>query len=254
MAAQNDEGLVLRVVDFSETSYVVTLFTQKTGKITALAKGARRIKNPYDYALDFMSRCTVTFFHRTTDVMDLLTEAKLVRRYKPKSLDSFYGGFYVVELLDRFTEPGAANEELFTLSDQILERLNAPITREKLLRWMLRFQFRMLNVLGYTPSMYRCVECGDEIPVTDTAVALGLIDGGVLCRKCRVGHQKMISLRRSVLEAMRCFAAEGSGAWEHISLEARTIRELRSSWNLYLNHTLGFQPVMQTWFNKIDVK
>ena len=44
MSSEKALALVLRVVEFSETSSVVTLFTREFGKIRGLAKGSRRPK------------------------------------------------------------------------------------------------------------------------------------------------------------------------------------------------------------------
>ena len=42
MSLEKTDAIVIRLVDFSETSCVVTLFSRDYGKIAALAKGARR--------------------------------------------------------------------------------------------------------------------------------------------------------------------------------------------------------------------
>ena len=43
MAAEKTDALVIRLADFSESSRVVTLFTRDFGKVSALAKGAKRL-------------------------------------------------------------------------------------------------------------------------------------------------------------------------------------------------------------------
>ncbi|MFP6673065.1 MAG: recombination protein O N-terminal domain-containing protein, partial [Pirellulaceae bacterium] len=50
MSSEKSRAIVLRLVDFSESSCVVTLFTDQLGKIAALAKGARRPKGPFESA------------------------------------------------------------------------------------------------------------------------------------------------------------------------------------------------------------
>ena len=84
MSAEKAEGLILRVTDFSETSRIVVLFTREFGKISALAKGGRRLKGPFESALDLLATCQIVFLRKNTSGLDLLTEAKLVTRFRPQ--------------------------------------------------------------------------------------------------------------------------------------------------------------------------
>ena len=84
MPAEKATALVLRVVEWSETSSIVTLLTREFGKVRGLAKGARRPKGPFESALDLLSSCQVVFLRKSSDALDLLTEAKLQRRFRPR--------------------------------------------------------------------------------------------------------------------------------------------------------------------------
>ena len=84
MNSEQATALVLRVVEFSETSSVVTLFTREFGKIHGLAKGARRPKGPFESALDLLGLCRIVFLRKSSGALDLLTEAKLLKRFRPR--------------------------------------------------------------------------------------------------------------------------------------------------------------------------
>src|SRR5207253_10760688 len=101
MSSEKATALVLRVVEFSETSSVVTLFTREFGKISGLAKGARRPKGPFESALDLLALCRIVFLRKSPGTLDLLTEAKLLKRFRPRAGELFnlYAGYYVAELL-----------------------------------------------------------------------------------------------------------------------------------------------------------
>ena len=47
-----------------------------------LAKGARRPKGPFESALDLLSLCRIVFLRKSSDALDLLTEARLERRFR----------------------------------------------------------------------------------------------------------------------------------------------------------------------------
>ena len=66
MPLEKANAIVVRLVDFSETSQVVTLFTREFGKIGALAKGAHRQKGPFDSALDLLTLTRVVFLRKSS--------------------------------------------------------------------------------------------------------------------------------------------------------------------------------------------
>ena len=106
MPSEKATAIVIRAVEFSETSLVVTLFSREFGKIGALAKGGRRLKGPFESALDLLALCRIVFLHKSSEALDLLTEAKLLRRFRPagRDLAGLYAGYYVAELLDGLTD------------------------------------------------------------------------------------------------------------------------------------------------------
>src|SRR5438270_8813023 len=120
MSSEKATALVLNVVDFSETSSVVTLFTREFGKIRGLAKGARRLKGPFESALDLLAISRIVFLRKSPGTLDLLTEAKLQRRFRPRSrnLSSLYAGYYVAELLAELTDDHDLHPELFDATEE----------------------------------------------------------------------------------------------------------------------------------------
>jgi DNA repair protein RecO (recombination protein O) len=125
MSTEKATAIVLRVVEFSETSSVVTLFTREFGKVRALAKGARRPKGPFESALDLLALCRVVFLRKSSDTLDLLTEAKLERRFRPAGgeLSNLYAAYYVAELLNDLTDDYDSHPELFDAADETLAAL-----------------------------------------------------------------------------------------------------------------------------------
>src|SRR5580698_2063003 len=122
MSSEKASALILRLVDFSETSSVVTLFTREFGKVQALAKGGRRPKGPFESSLDLLALCRIVFLRKSSGALDLLTEAKLERRFRTPSRDlsCLYAGYYVAELLSELTDDYDPNPALFDLAEEIL--------------------------------------------------------------------------------------------------------------------------------------
>ena len=162
MPTEKTAAIVLRLVDFSESSCVVTLFTRDFGKVGALAKGARRPKGPFDSALDLLAVCRIVFIHKLSDGLDLLTEARLDRRFRAatRDLSRLYAGYYVAELLQELTDYGDPHPDLYALADRTLARLDG----DGDVVWAtLQFEVLALKALGYLPALDGCASCGAPI-------------------------------------------------------------------------------------------
>ncbi len=236
MSSEKATALVLRSVEFSETSVIVTLFTREFGKIRALAKGARRPKGPFESALDLLGLSRIVFLRKSSDALDLLTEAKLERRFRPLGgdLSNLYAAYYVAELLNELTDDYDSHPELFDAADATLAALRTTKSAAEL---VVRFELTALRLLGHLPSFETCVECGKPVE-TVGRVAFSLAAGGVLCQRCRVGQKQIVSVTAAVIAALsRLARAHGDDA--SLLLDRRTYGELRAVLNHYLVHLLG---------------
>lgn len=245
MSSEKTLAIVLRVVDFSETSCVVTMFTRDFGKIGGLAKGARRPKSPFEAALDLLAVCRIVFIHKSSDALDLLTEAKLERRFRSASSDlsRLYAGYYLAELLNDLTDLADPHPELFEAADQTLLAVDSG---EELAPTILKFELTALRTLGHLPSLRECVGCGKEIE-TVGRVAFGQLAGGVLCKDCRIGKRQVASVTASVIETLRTFSNEDEQEHMSAKLDPAVRGELRGVLNHYLNNLLGHRPKMQAY-------
>jgi DNA repair protein RecO (recombination protein O) len=240
MAAEKATAIVLRVIEFSETSLVVTLFTREFGKVRALAKGSRRPKGPFESALDLLGLCRIVFLRKSSDALDLLTEAKLERRFRPPGghLSNLYAAYYVAELLGELTLDYDPHPELFDAANHTLAALRTPVAAAP---WLVWFELTALRVLGHLPSLDTCVECGRPVE-HEGRVPFGLVAGGVLCNACRTGQKQVIWVSGPVHRALRQLSTASSESVGTITLDARVYGELRAVLNRYLSHLLGHEP------------
>jgi DNA repair protein RecO (recombination protein O) len=243
MASEKTRAIVIRSVDFSESSAILTLFTEDFGKIGAMAKGARRPKSPFEGALDLLSLVRIVFLHKTSDALDLVTEAKLERRFRSaqRDLARLYAGYYVAELLTELTEPGDPHRELFHAADRALLALdeNAP-----LLETMLRFELATLRLVGHLPSLDQCVVCGRPVE-SDKRVPFGMTSGGVLCEECRPGRRSVVGISPAVLAALRAAASDDKE--DGVVVEGGVQGELRAVMSNYFAHLLGHRLKMSQY-------
>jgi DNA repair protein RecO (recombination protein O) len=239
-------AIVLRVIDFSESSCVVTLFTRDFGKLTGLAKGARRPKGPFESALDLLSVVRLMVIRKSSDTLDLLTEARLEHRFRAASRDlsRLYAGYYVAELLTDLTHDHDPHPELFDLAATSLRLLDGethvPTT-------LLRFELAALRMLGHQPSLDQCASCGDAV-ADQPRVPFGFLAGGVLCERCREGKRSVMSLSQ---EARRTLIRELQAEDLPVEIERQVRGELRGLLNQYIANLVGHRPKMHAFFGML---
>jgi DNA repair protein RecO (recombination protein O) len=245
MATEKTQAIVLRLVEFSESSFVATLFTEDFGKVGALAKGARRPKGPFEGALDLLALVRIVLIRKSSDSLDLMTEARLQRRFRAseRELSRLYAGYYVAELLSELTEPGDPHRELFRAADTALLALDQDVP---VLETTLKFELAALHEAGHLPSLDQCVVCGAEVK-GEKRVHFGMTSGGVLCDDCRPGRRGVVSVTSGVIAALR----EASGVSNSITLEPAIRGELRAVMNNYFAHLLGHRLKMSEYLGAV---
>lgn len=182
MSTEKTDALVIRLADFSESSKVVTFFTRDFGKISALAKGAKRLKGPFEGALDLLSECRLVFIKKESSGLDLATETQLIRRFQPhgKNLSSLYGGYYVAELLDGLTLEDDPHPPLYDAAVHALERLSLEDDHRLPI---LQFELLLLREIGHLPSFDACEICGRSVEFGASA-RYWVSQGGLICGDC----------------------------------------------------------------------
>lgn len=215
MSIEKTDALVLKTVDFMESSLVVTLYTREFGKVRGLAKGARRLKNPFETSLDLLASIKLTFIKKNSGALDLLTEAKLARRFRPnrRNLRGLYAGYYVAELLDHMTEDYDPDPDLWRYADLTL---GAFATLPRVGSRVFAFEAYLLNAAGEFPSTRYCVECGEELPLDQMdnlarRVVFDVDDGGVVCTRCRA-KKRYYGLVPTTIGALKALEASLAAA------------------------------------------
>ena len=231
MASETATAIILRLTEWSESSLVLTLFTREYGKLSALAKGARRPKAPFDFSLDMLSECHATLIRKPSESLDLLTESKLIHWFRlPRDLQRWYAGFYLAELLDAMTETDLPIPELFDLTSQTVRALSGGVWNDPTLQnetngtsglsardgvpvsiVVTRWELMTLRLLGLFPDLDGCSECGEEI--VERGRASFHFPDGFLCPRCCAakrsrpapdrGIRFAVSMASSTLQLMR---------------------------------------------------
>lgn len=235
------EGFVIRQVDFSESSKILTLFTREHGKISAMAKGAKRLRGSFEAALDLLTICNIVFIRKSSGALDLLTEAKLIQRFKvgEKSLESLYAGYYVAELLAALTEEYDPHPLLYAESLAALERFS---TGEQLELAVLRFELMLLQEIGHLPALEGCLVCDRPIE-PGMSYAFRAVQGGLVCLEC-LRQEPARRIHAGTIAIIGRLLSENESDWNRLSISPVQLQEARSIVNASISGLMGKRPKM----------
>ncbi len=230
-------ALVLRTVEVFETSVVATLFTRDLGKVSVLAKGARRLKSPLQGGLDLLGVSDIVMLTKASEALDLLTESAPVERFPSlrRDLAALYAGYYTAELLSELTDLHDPHPKLFDAARITLRHLGDAGLRSSR---VLRFELACLRELGIMPSLDRCAQCGGEVTSQGGKMSFGLSGGGVLCQACRPGQPHVVSLSAADLHAIRVLASPGH-AWRDLDFGPGRLMAAREAVGAVVSHVVG---------------
>lgn len=143
--SNNDNCFLLHQRSYGETSIIADVFTQKSGKISFIAKGAKKPKSKFFGYLVPFQKLKITFSGRS----ELKTLTSIDRDLASNS-NTFskvsYSLLYINELLMKLLPKDAKHEELFVLYDEFLKKINKNYNLEISLR---HFELDLLDMLGY---------------------------------------------------------------------------------------------------------
>lgn len=151
-------AFVLHTRHYSESSLLVDLFIESKGRVTVLAKGARRKRSVLKGILQPFTPLIVQYSGNSS-IKNLL-HSEAISLALPLFGTALYSGFYLNELIHRVIISESDTSELFQAYLNALQQLAQQIEPEKVLR---RFELILLECLGYSIDFEHCCATGDGI-------------------------------------------------------------------------------------------
>ena len=183
MTQFRDRGVVLRTIRLGEADRIVTLMTERNGKVRAVAKGVRRTTSKFGSRLEPLSHVALLGWQGRGD-LDMINQVEVIDTFRPvrEDLDRMGPAMSMLEVVDQIGQERHANPRLYEMlvgAIGALSERNSPMVAPA-------FFLKVLALEGSAPVLDACVSCGEEDP--DLLVAFDLLEGGVLCRSCRRGR------------------------------------------------------------------
>lgn len=141
-------AIVLKAVDFKESSKIITLFTRELGKVGVLVRGFKKAKSKYAGIMAFGSVIDATFYYKdgrgVQTMKDAESRVSTVRTQGDFTKLALSMAF--LELISQVIQEQEPNEELYGFTENFLKWLSATDVNPRSLFPYL--QLRIADILG----------------------------------------------------------------------------------------------------------
>jgi len=195
MPVYKAEAIVLRRANLGEADRIVTLFTRGHGRLSVVAKGARKPKSRFAGRLELFTHLRALLAQGRT--LDVVSQVDVVDPFAAVRADlgRMSAASFVAEVTDRATPEREPQPAIFTALRQALGAI-ASGDAELAGHW---YAAQILSLSGYGPVTDRCVICGR--PLRSGAV-FSLALGGSLCPADRARDPEAMPASAVALAAM----------------------------------------------------
>ncbi len=159
MAEVKAHAVVLRTRNYREADKLVTLLCREEGKITAVARGVRKIKSKHKGLVEPLTLGYFLLYGGKS--LDILTQGEIVKSFTRLRADLVLLSYaqYFCEVCEAALPEREPAAEVFDLLLAALQQLEEDKNPYRVARC---FELNLLEVLGYRPVFEYCSSCGIE--------------------------------------------------------------------------------------------
>ena len=227
------EGIVLKSTEFEEADKIVTIYTKNYGKITAIAKGVRKIKSKFGSSLEILTH-SVFLLYKGRNI-DIVSQTEILESFfsTSKNVIKFAFAANCVEMVNKLTEEREINIGLFNLLKEVLHYLRKT-DDPKLLT--LSSKWQTMSLLGYRPSINRCCKCNKGVE-DQKEMYFNIKEGGLVCNHC-IAEDKEGSINVSLyfVKLLRKILITHLSTISNATIPDNKEKELEKITNVYIGY------------------
>jgi DNA repair protein RecO (recombination protein O) len=238
MPTFTSNAICLRLMDWSETSQIVVLLTEAEGKVSAVAKGAKRqtpsTLHKFSGGVELLTRGQAVVITKANVELANLIEWNLLDAHwhLRRDLAAYRLAMYAVDLAGHLLHDHDPHPATYRALERLLADLTDPVSHQAAL---LRFQWALVSDLGYRPTLDRDAETGEDLDEQASTFAFNPVAGGVVHD---TGHADRWRMRKQTLDLLRALDADGEVAGQEDDALRRANRLLCSYFRALLDRQL----------------
>jgi DNA repair protein RecO (recombination protein O) len=249
----SSRAIMLRATEHGDYDKIITFFTVRRGKISVIAKGAKKSIKRFAGVLELFSVLNLVWSYGRGRGLPILKEALLVNPFEEIRTNitrTAYASCWC-ELVYAWMEQGQRQVSLYRLLEYTLEQLNSGNLSEHTLH--ITFQLRFMTMIGFRPNFDHCNIC--RTPLERFGRPIVVFDvrrGGVLCDKCAPEKGGPFYLSMGTVKLL-CWALNApTGKLNRLRFSRQAIGESLMALEAFVPYYLGKETKSLKFLRQLD--
>lgn len=239
------DGVVIKTKDYGETHKIVTIFSRKIGKFSAIARGAKKPKSrmaavtqPFIYG---------QFFVYLNKGLSTLQQGEIITSFRTIREDITKTAYaaYVTELTEKLLDEQLPVPDIYKEFIQTLEWISE---HDDVDIPLMMYEMKLYRAGGFAPTVDRCTNCGSK----NSPFSFSIVEGGLLCSKCQQIDPDAIPLTNAVVKLLYLFSTVGMERLGNVSVKEENRMLLRSLLDHYYERYGGYFLKTKRFLNQLD--
>jgi DNA repair protein RecO (recombination protein O) len=236
-------AILLRRLDYGDFDVIITFFTLKRGKLSLIAKSAKKSTKRFAGVLELFSEVQILAGAGRGKGLPVLQEAVLKQPFSAIRADfrkTAYASYWS-ELIHNWIEDNFKQVALYHLFEHVLYELDSGKMVPSGLNIL--FQMRFLTLSGHRPNLSHCSLCRLELEnIKNDNITVNLQRGGIICGKCSSGAASRMSLAKGTIKQLLWAESGNLAKAARIKFTHAALDESTEFLEEFVCYHLGKQP------------
>ena len=241
MHSLKTRGVVIKRINYGEADKILTIFTERFGKVKAIAKGVRKISSKMAGNLEPFNLINLQLHEGKT--FFTVTGAEIVECYDcDRQLSISSRAVYTAEIIDKIF---AEEEKNITAFELLIESLRN-IAKSKNGLVLRLFELKILEQAGFRPDLEHCAHCKNKLKSGENYFNENT--GEILCADCANSNIDL-QLNDEVIKLLRILQKEGMNICDKIKCESRYVQAAENIIDKWLENALEKELKSKKYLN-----
>jgi DNA repair protein RecO (recombination protein O) len=243
MPVFSSPAVLLRRLDYGDFDLILTLLSFQRGKISLIAKSAKKSTKRFAGILELFSLMEVVASTGKGRGLPVLQEATLISPFSTirNDINKTAYASYWCELINNWLEENQKQVQLYRLLKHVLNQLDRGESAAAQISIL--FQMKLLHLTGHGPNLRQCGRCRKNLEIIQpNQVVFDIAKGAILCDECSPGAGGRIRLSKGTLKQLIWFESGDLNKASRIRFGTQALKEGLEFLEEFVPYTLGTQP------------